>query len=66
MTLASTNPLDDLLTTGELCAWLNISRETVYTHRKRGTGPDAYNMGRGLRFKRRDVLEWLESRRDSA
>jgi len=54
------------MTVDELCALLKVSKATVYTHRKRRTGPPGYTMGRSLRFSRSDVLEWLESRKDTA
>lgn len=66
MTLTSPDPLDELLTMAELCAMLKLSRETIYTLRKNGTGPRGYRVGRQLRFSRNDVHKWLEGRRDIA
>lgn len=66
VTLASTNPADELLTLDELCALLKITRGTAYKQRATGTGPPGYRIGRHLRFKRGDVLDWLESKKDIA
>jgi excisionase family DNA binding protein len=66
MTLASANPLDELLTLDELCAMLKITKATVYKQRTTGTGPPGYRIGKHLRFKRSDVLSWLESKKDIA
>ncbi len=66
MTLASTNPADELLTLDELCTMLKITKATAYKQRTSGTGPPGYRIGKHLRFKRSDVLRWLESKRDIA
>lgn len=66
MTLASTNPQDELLTLDELCAMLRISKGTAYKQRATGCGPPGYRIGKHLRFKRGDVTRWLESRRDAS
>lgn len=64
--MASNNPLDELLTLDELCAMLKITKATAYKQRSTGTGPPGYRIGKHLRFKRSDVLDWLESKRESA
>lgn len=61
--LASNNPQDELLTLDELCAMLKITKATAYKQRSTGTGPPGYRIGKHLRFKRSDVLIWLESKR---
>lgn len=66
MTLASSNPLDELLTLDELCAMLKITKATAYKQRTTGSGPPAYRIGKHLRFKRSDVVAWLETKRESA
>lgn len=51
-----------MLTTDELCMKLKIARETLYAWRKTGQGPKAYRIGRHLRFKESEVIDWLEER----
>lgn len=59
-------PLDrtPLWTLDDLCAKLHVSRATVHTWRKRGTGPRAYRIGRHLMFDQADVAAWLAQRAD--
>lgn len=59
MTLASADPADDFLTIDELAAMLRVTRQTIYTQRKKGTGPFAHRIGKHLVFRRSDVLDWL-------
>jgi predicted DNA-binding transcriptional regulator AlpA len=42
---------------------LKITKATAYKQRSTGTGPPGYRIGKHLRFKRSDVLIWLESKR---
>jgi excisionase family DNA binding protein len=66
MTLASNNPLDELLTLEELCTMLKITKATAYKQRSTGSGPPGYRIGKHLRFKRGEVLTWLETKKESA
>ena len=50
-----------LLTVEELAAYLNVPEKTVYGC-WREWGLRAYRVGRGLRFRKRHVEEWLRSR----
>ena len=61
--MASAEPPDELLTLDELCAWLKITKMSIYKQRSEGTGPPGYRIGKHLRFKRSDVLAWLETRK---
>jgi excisionase family DNA binding protein len=54
--------IDPLLSVDELAAWLNVPKQTIYTWRKSGTAPPAYQLGRGLRFQQSDVERWLADR----
>lgn len=63
MTL-TTDEHDELLTLDELCALLKIPKATAYKQRATGTGPPGYRIGKHLRFKRSDVLAWLETKKD--
>jgi len=56
-------PLHDL-------EWLSgylggIPERTIYNWRQRNEGPPAYKIGKYLRYRRSDVENWLDSRRDS-
>jgi excisionase family DNA binding protein len=57
-------PLSRLLTVQELADLLQVPTKTIYTWRYKGVGPPAVPMGRYLRFRTEDVVEWLEERAD--
>jgi excisionase family DNA binding protein len=48
----------------DLCKWLQVSPQTVYKWRSLGSGPPAMRLGKHLRWRRRDVEQWLTSRHD--
>ena len=54
---------DDILTTRELAAWLEVSTQFLEIGRCKGYGPPwiAYSR-RSIRYRRRDVLLWLDER----
>jgi len=54
----------EFLSVRDLAALLNVPVHVVYGLRHRGEGPPATRVGRELRFARRDVERWLESRRE--
>lgn len=62
--MASIDPLEEMLTLDELCAWLKIPKTTIYKQRWEGTGPPAYKLGKHLRFDRAEILAWLRSKKD--
>jgi len=43
---------------------LGVPIATVYAWRHKGTGPRGIKVGRHVRYRRRDVERWLESRAD--
>jgi excisionase family DNA binding protein len=53
-------------TVEELAAFLSIPIKTIYVQRAKGDLCAGYRIGRVLRFKRDDVLRWLETKRDEA
>lgn len=53
-------------TVEELAAFLSLPVKTIYKLRAEGKLCAGYRVGRWLRFKREDVLRWLETRRDEA
>ncbi len=50
----------DLLTSEELAGLLKVPVATLYRWRYQGTGPTAIRVGRHLRYRRRDVIAWLD------
>jgi excisionase family DNA binding protein len=62
----STHSFDEwppILTTQQLAKLLQLpSVSTIYEWNKKGTGPRAYRVGRYLRYRKDEVLRWLESR----
>lgn len=58
---------DKLLTTPELCAFLGITRDTLYEWREVNTAPPALKLPNGqLRFPRSELLAWLAKQRRAA
>jgi excisionase family DNA binding protein len=51
---------DELLTEAELADLLKVSVRTVRAWRVEGTGPPALRLGRGVRYRRREVDAWLD------
>lgn len=51
------------MTTEELSAMLRIPKSSIYDWRKRHEGPPAYRIGRHLRWRRDDVVAWLQGQR---
>jgi len=56
------NDDDEILTPTEVAEWLRVPLATLYAWRHKKTGPPAAAVGRHIRFRRRDVEEWLRSR----
>ena len=55
--------LDDLLDTAELADLFGVSKQWAEIGRSRGYGPTFVRLGpRCIRYRRKDVLQWLESR----
>lgn len=54
---------NDLLTTDQLAEWFACSKQWVEIGRTRGYGPKFIRTGpRAIRYRRQDVLSWLEAR----
>lgn len=59
----SVGPLDELLSTRDLCDWLGVSVGWCEVARHKGFGPPFVKLSpRCVRYRRSDVLAWLESR----
>lgn len=60
----SQRPRDEsLLTVKDVAELLSVSQHAVYGWAQRGEGPPFTRIGRSLRFRRREVLDWLEATR---
>jgi excisionase family DNA binding protein len=44
----------------ELAAELSVTCQTLYDLRSQGRGPRGFRVGRRLRFRRSEILAWLE------
>ena len=58
------NPLSNedrqLLTARDIAEYLGVSVQTIYWWRSKGRGPKGIRIGRHLRFRMTDFLEWLD------
>jgi excisionase family DNA binding protein len=54
--------MEHLLTIAEVAEYLKVSPKTV--RRFMGRGLPHYRLGRVLRFKERDVFQWVEARKE--
>ena len=55
--------LDELLTSREAAAMLRLSERTLERHRTSGTGSRYIALGGAVRYRRRDLLDWIEKAR---
>lgn len=63
---ASAGSPDELIDTKTLSRWLGVSQQWCEIARHRGYGPKFVRLGkRRVRYRRIDVLSWLETRRHS-
>jgi predicted DNA-binding transcriptional regulator AlpA len=51
------------LTVLDIAEWLDIKVSAVYWMNASGTGPPRHRLGKALRYRRRDVEEWLARNR---
>ena len=51
---------DDVISADELARRLDIPKATLYGWRYKGTGPRSHRVGKHLRYRWSDVLEWLD------
>ncbi len=64
MTDTATTRLPELLSTGELAAYLQVPVSTIAQWRYRGGGPRGIRVGRFVRYSTVDVAAWLDGRSD--
>lgn len=57
-------PGEALLSVAELAAYLGIPVATIYRWRHQRQGPPGYRIGRHVRYRTRDIEQWLEMQRD--
>ncbi len=53
---------DQLLTVRELAVYLSVPVATLYAWRHRRQGPPGFKAGRHLRYRLRDVEQWITER----
>jgi excisionase family DNA binding protein len=53
--------VESLWTVHDVAAYLDVPVCTVYRWRTAGTGPPGRLVGRRLRYRRQDVLDWVVS-----
>lgn len=52
--------LPDFLTIDELAGYLAMKRSGIYSWRNDGVGPASTSFGRLVRYRKQDVLDWVE------
>ncbi len=52
--------VEQVLSSTELCAHLQVSAQTIYDPRSQGRGPPGFRVGRELRFRISEIEAWLE------
>ena len=57
----SSEPINEVLTAGEVASYLRVSLSTIYRLLKSGDLP-AFKIGSDWRFNRTHIEEWLKSR----
>jgi excisionase family DNA binding protein len=63
MAVTETAELPRLMTAQQLAAYLGVPGSTVYLWRSRAIGPPGFRVGKQVRYREADVLEWLNERR---
>ena len=51
--------LESLLSAQDLARFLDVPIATVYAWRYRSEGPRGFRVGRYVRYRRRDVEQWI-------
>lgn len=63
--LSMTHGLEPLLGE-EVAEYLGVPKQTIYDWRVHGKGPQAYRIGKRIRFTVSDVRAWVATQRDDA
>ncbi|WP_309065343.1 helix-turn-helix transcriptional regulator [Microbacterium sp.] len=61
MSLVESPELPPLATVRDVSAFTKVSLPTLARYRADGTGPRFIRIGRSVRYRREDVLAWLDS-----
>lgn len=62
MTMGSTSSgIPEIATVSQVAEFTQTSESTLHRWRSEGKGPKAIKLGHALRYRRQDVLEWLDS-----
>ncbi|MCW2718835.1 MAG: hypothetical protein JWR81_2657 [Pseudonocardia sp.] len=65
MTLASAEDPDRLLSINDVSELLQLPVQSIYKQRSMGVFCPAYKIGHHLRWRRSELMAWLETKRDS-
>lgn len=57
---------DELIRTPQVAECLGVSTSYLQKGRTNGTGPDFIRLGRSVRYRRREVQDWLERKMRSS
>jgi hypothetical protein len=57
------SPNDELLTDAELAEWFGVNPDAPRWWRSRHSGPPFVRINRNVRYRRGDVLAWLDAQR---
>ena len=58
--------LEQLLSVQDLADCLAVPVATIYAWRHRRLGPPGFRVGKHVRYRRRDVEDWISSRLDDS
>ena len=61
---ATADPCSDLLTIAEAAALLRAPVATLRYWRHLGTGPRSFRLGRRVLYRRDDLNDWIDARRE--
>ena len=53
---------DNLMTIEDLCAYLQVSRTSIWRWVKSGDLPHPFKLGSQVRWSRKAILEWVDSK----
>ena len=53
--------VSDIISIDEVARRLDIPKATLYQWRYKGTGPRSHRLGKHLRYRWSDVLDWLDN-----
>jgi len=54
------DPRDDVVSIDEVAGRLNLPKATLYQWRYKGIGPRSHRVGKHLRYRWSDVLDWID------